>query len=103
MQILQGTQAFRNLAHAWIEVSLHCRQRATKYDGSRVGNQWCHSHRVAMMAVIKTMRPMWLLGIHNASEFPEHHHTTKFHTLLTLLAYSHSSFLLLAHSRAGKV
>lgn len=46
---------------------------------------------------------MWLLGIHNASEFPEYHHTTEFHTLLTLLSYSHSSFLLLAHSRARKV
>lgn len=46
---------------------------------------------------------MWLLGIHNTSEFPEHHHATEFHTLLTLLSYCHSSFLLLSRSCARKV
>lgn len=35
-QILQGTHAYGNQAHTWMEVSIHHRQRTTKYDGSRV-------------------------------------------------------------------
>lgn len=42
--------------------------------------------RVALMALTKTMRAMWLLVIHNSSESREHHHTEVFPVLLMLLA-----------------
>ena len=48
------------------------------------------------------MGPMWLLGIRNADESLEHHHTKDFLMPLTLLAYSQSSVLLLSQVLEGE-